>query len=88
MGGPKPRGKGSYDRMGGPEGGGSYDKMGGPKPRGKGCTNWEPLLMATAAGIGCCLHKLLPVVYQRRVFLDFSSSCSSIICCFYHVEPS
>jgi len=48
MGGPKP--KGSYDRMGGPKakGWGSYGRMG--KSRGKGCTNWEPLLMATAAG--------------------------------------
>ena len=28
----------------------SYDRMGGPKPKGKGCTNWEPILMATTAG--------------------------------------
>jgi len=41
----------SYDRIGGPEGKGSYDRMGGPKPKGKGFANWEPVLMATAAGI-------------------------------------
>ena len=28
----------------------SYDRMGGPKPKGKGCTNWETILMATTAG--------------------------------------
>jgi len=28
----------------------SYDKMGGPRGKGKGCKNWEPILIATAAG--------------------------------------
>jgi len=49
MGGPK--GKCSYDRMGGPEGKSSYGRMGEPRPKGKGCTSWGPLLMATASGI-------------------------------------
>merc|ERR1719234_1314798 len=50
MDGPKAKGWGSYDRMGGPKSKGSYGRIGGPKQRGKGCTSWEPLLMATAAG--------------------------------------